>query len=111
MSTLLNALPPPFTLGTPPQEHLMSNASVHSTNLPEGPAWQGPTLFESVRSAARRWVKNRQRPASPPADRATQAAREAQALRAYASTFDKTDRGFAADLYAAANRHEGLVSR
>ena len=33
---------------------------------------------------------------------------EAESLRAYAQTFEKTDRGFAADLYAAADRHELL---
>ena len=31
---------------------------------------------------------------------------EAESLRRYAQTFEKTDRGFAADLYAAADRHE-----
>lgn len=33
---------------------------------------------------------------------------EAESLRAYAHSFEKTDRGFAADLYAAADRHERL---
>jgi hypothetical protein len=31
---------------------------------------------------------------------------EAESLRAYARGFEQTDRGFAADLYAAADRHE-----
>ena len=33
---------------------------------------------------------------------------DAESLRRYAQTFEKTDRGFAADLYAAADRHEHL---
>ena len=40
-----------------------------------------------------------------PADRA---AIEAQAVREMARSYAKTDPGFAADLYAAAARHEGL---
>ena len=36
------------------------------------------------------------------------AAREAQAVRELASSYAKTDPGFAADLYAAAARHESL---
>lgn len=31
---------------------------------------------------------------------------EAESLRAYARSFEQTDRGFASDLYAAADRHE-----
>jgi hypothetical protein len=31
---------------------------------------------------------------------------EAESLRAYARGFERTDRGFASDLYAAADRHE-----
>lgn len=33
---------------------------------------------------------------------------EAENLRVYARSFESTDRGFAADLYAAADRHERL---
>ncbi len=36
------------------------------------------------------------------------AAREAQAVRDMANTYTRTDPGFAADLFAAAARHEGL---
>ena len=36
------------------------------------------------------------------------AAREAQAVRDMANTYTNTDPGFAADLFAAAARHEGL---
>lgn len=36
------------------------------------------------------------------------ASREAQKVRDLASTYTQTDPGFAADLYAAAARHEGL---
>ena len=38
------------------------------------------------------------------------AAREAQSVRELASSYSKTDPGFAADLYAAAARHEGLYA-
>ena len=44
--------------------------------------------------------------ARPPG--ADSAAREAQRVRELAHTYAKTDPGFAADLYAAAARHEGL---
>lgn len=39
---------------------------------------------------------------------AEQASREAQNVRELAYSYSKTDPGFAADLYAAAARHEGL---
>jgi len=44
--------------------------------------------------------------AGPPASAADKAAREAQAVRDLARSYQKTDPGFAADLYAAASRHE-----
>jgi hypothetical protein len=43
-----------------------------------------------------------------PVDPADKAALEAQAVREMARSYAKTDPGFAADLYAAAARHEGL---
>jgi len=43
-----------------------------------------------------------------PATAAESAALEAQKVRDLAYTYAKTDPGFAADLYAAAARHEGL---
>ena len=46
---------------------------------------------------------------SPSAHSASEsAALEAQKVRSLASSCAKTDPGFAADLYAAAERHEGL---
>ena len=69
---------------------------------------RGPTPLESVISAARRWLQNRAVRSASVEETVGKAAREAEALRAYAHTFEKTDRGFAADLYAAANRHESL---
>lgn len=39
---------------------------------------------------------------------ADKASREAQKVRELASSYSKTDPGFASDLYAAAARHEGL---
>ena len=47
------------------------------------------------------------RPA-PPHSAADAVAREAQAVRNMANTYTKTDPGFAADLFAAAARHDGL---
>ena len=47
--------------------------------------------------------RDRAGPAANPADKA---AREAQAVRDLARSYQKTDPGFAADLYAAASRHE-----
>ena len=47
--------------------------------------------------------RDRASPAVSPADKA---AREAQAVRDLARSYAKTDPGFAADLYAAASRHE-----
>ena len=86
----------------------MNNISVIAKNVLSRPAWRGPTPLESVISAAQRWWRNRTTRAKPVEDRVSKAAREAEALRAYASTFEKSDRSFAADLYAAANRHEML---
>ena len=86
----------------------MSNISVNVKNVLGRPEWRGPTPLESVVSAARRWWHNRTIAARPVEDHVGQAAREAEALRAYARNFEKSDRGFAADLYAAANRHETL---
>ena len=72
--------------------------------VPRGAAWGG-------RAAA--WVLMRlgalraeQHDASGPENRSEAAAREAAEVRRMAHWFDKTDPGFAADLYAAADRHE-----
>ena len=43
-----------------------------------------------------------------PLDSADKAALEAQAVRELARSYAKTDPGFAADLFAAAARHEGM---
>ena len=69
---------------------------------------RGPTPLDSVISAARRWLQNRAARSAPVEETVGKAAREAEALRAYARSFEKSDRGFASDLYAAANRHETL---
>jgi thymidylate synthase ThyX len=45
-----------------------------------------------------------------PSDPARAAAYEAQRVRALAQRYSQTDPGFAADLYAAAARHEGLYA-
>lgn len=48
--------------------------------------------------------------AAPSRSAAESAALEAQTVRNLASSYAKTDPGFAADLYAAAARHEGLYA-
>ena len=48
--------------------------------------------------------------ASPPRSAAQAAAVEAQRVRDLAQIYAKTDPGFAADLFAAAARHEGLYA-
>jgi hypothetical protein len=50
----------------------------------------------------------KQRATEPARSLAEAAALEAQKVRDLASTYAKTEPGFAADLYAAAARHEGL---
>lgn len=52
------------------------------------------------------------RPAAPAAvsNQAESASIEAQKVRQLAYSYSKTDPGFAADLYAAAARHEGLYA-
>jgi len=59
--------------------------------------------------AAWRFATPPQRPAAAPSA-AEAAAREAQRVRELASSYAKTDPGFASDLYAAAARHEGLYA-
>jgi len=51
-------------------------------------------------------LRSTQRTATPTASES--ASLEAQKVRNLAHTYSKTDPGFAADLYAAAARHEGL---
>lgn len=58
----------------------------------------------SLLTTARRLLTTT-RPAPSAADAA---AREAQAVRNMANTYTRTDPGFAADLFAAAARHDGL---
>ena len=66
--------------------------------------------------ALTRWLPAAWRVAPPPARRVTahnrveSAAREAQQVRSLAHSYSRTDPGFAADLYAAAARHEGLYT-
>ena len=52
-------------------------------------------------------LRHTARPA-PALSTADAAAREAQAVRDMANAYTKSDPGFAADLFAAAARHEGL---
>jgi hypothetical protein len=52
------------------------------------------------------WRRSPQQGAGVPETHAEAAAREAAEVRQMAQWFDKTDPSFAADLYAAADRHE-----
>jgi hypothetical protein len=54
------------------------------------------------------WRQALQARPMPVATAAEAAAREAQAVRDMAYSYSKTDPGFAADLYAAAARHERI---
>jgi hypothetical protein len=60
-------------------------------------------LASMVPAAFRTWGAS-----APVLSAAEKAAREAQKVRELAYSYSKTDPGFAADLYAAAARHEGL---
>ena len=63
-----------------------------------------PRLAGAVRALARAWVGATSR------SNHDRVAREAKAVRDLARRYDKTDRGFAADLYAAADRHEDIAA-
>jgi hypothetical protein len=69
----------------------------------DSPAGNLPALTTRLAAAGRRLAWGRMAPAAPGLrDRA----REAEAVRALAHTYYATDRRFADDLYAAAQRHE-----
>ena len=63
-------------------------------------------LARQIPAALRMSLKTMQ--PAPRRSAADAAALEAQEVRSLAYTYSKTDPGFAADLYAAAARHEGL---
>jgi hypothetical protein len=63
------------------------------------------TLRSRLGSAVRRWV-DRGRRAAPATAAPRNRDREAEAVRAIAYTYRVTDRRFADELYAAAERHE-----
>lgn len=62
----------------------------------------GPALADWLKRSLRRLVGHRQPAAEPVRDRA----REAAEVRAWATKLQRSDPGFAADLLAAADRHE-----
>ena len=66
--------------------------------MPRGAVWapRSPSLARRRAAAVRRRG----------ARRGARAAQDAEALRHYASSFRESDPGFAADLYAAADRHD-----
>jgi hypothetical protein len=60
--------------------------------------------------AGRQWLADVSGTASTPQQGATrEAARQVAAVRALADHYRRSDPGFASDLYAAADRHEGAV--
>ena len=61
-------------------------------------------IVAALATALRALAGNKKLAAIPAKERAT--AREAEQVRRMAHTFSRTDPGFAADLYAAAMRHE-----
>lgn len=75
---------------------------------------QRARLAHHARAALTRWLPAALRPAlaSPPRQQARsaveKAAVEAHEVREMAQSYESTDPGFAADLYAAAARHESL---
>ena len=81
---------------------LNSRSAAPAAKSGVGPALQELTvaarhLGAALLSTLRRKVVERRPPT---------AFEEAESLRAYARSLEKTDRGFASDLYAAADRHE-----
>jgi hypothetical protein len=86
------------------KEHTMSTNTLHSGGQHSRRTLSalGVLLAAALRSP----LKAAQ--SAPALTRAEAAAREAEAVRNLAYSYSKTDPGFAADLYAAADRHEGL---
>ena len=78
----------------------MKHQGPHPRTLAESDGLIGPLLIAAVRAFQRLRADPRPEGAS---DKAT---REAAAVRALAYRYLESDRGFAADLYAAADRHE-----
>jgi len=77
----------------------MSNATLTHRSAAQGgervPAWATALMHRLQRFMQR--------------DAPNPAAREAEAVRELANRYRQTDRGFAADLYLAADRHEQLA--
>lgn len=74
--------------------------------MPRGATWAADFFAALAGAVHTLWA------ARPHADAALARGREAAALRRYASRMSNTDPAFAADLYAAADRHlEGSAGR
>jgi hypothetical protein len=69
-----------------------------------GTAPRPPLFAGAVHALARAWV------AATSRSNHDRVAREAKAVRDLARRYDKTDRGFASDVYAAADRHEDIAA-
>ena len=64
-------------------------------------------LLAALGAAVPATLANLLRRDTPPVSESDKAGREAEAVRELARSYAKTDPGFAADLFAAAARHEG----
>jgi hypothetical protein len=97
---------PVHETGAAPQEDLMTDTTIDLRAVERRGTWLDAAL---ARPLGRSWIEalahalKTIRPNETPASRAE---REAAAVRELALRYRETDRGFAADLLAAADRHE-----
>lgn len=76
----------------------VTTVQVAPVAVPRGAVWAAQAAVAVVDALHRLFTRRAAMPRSP--------AEEAEALRRYAMSFRTTDPGFAADLMAAADRHE-----
>ena len=87
----------------------MTDTTIDLQAVQRGGAWLGAA---HVRPVLRSWMEalaHILRPVSTSDEPLGKAEREAAAVREMALRYRETDRGFAADLFAAADRHEELA--
>jgi len=86
----------------------MSSTTIH---FPSGRGAYAPTGLAALRALLAKAFRQKPTPRVQAArPTAREVLREAAAVRALAQTYALTDRGFAADLFAAADRHERLYA-
>ena len=76
----------------------VTTVQLHPTTAPRGARWAAEAVLALVDGLHRVFARREAVPRSP--------AEEAEALRRYAMTLRTSDPGFAADLMAAADRHD-----